>query len=107
MSISLSSWFVILFAVLAANLPFFNESILGVIPIHWFRQRVVKPVWLRLIELLVLYFVLGLVAHLLEAQIGNTFQQTWQFYAITGCLFIVLAYPGFVLRYLVKTQPKL
>jgi len=28
--------------------------------------------------------------------------QGWEFFAVTGCLFIVLAYPGFVMRYMRK-----
>lgn len=98
MDLSLSSWFVILLAVLAANLPFLNERLFAVIPIG----KPLKPVWLRLIELLVLYLLVRGAAYLLEARIGNTFVQGWEFYAITVCLFIVLAYPGFVFRYLLK-----
>lgn len=98
MDVSLSSWFVILLAAIAANLPFLNERFLALIP----SGRSVKPVWLRLIELIILYFVVLGVAYLLEANIGNVFPQRWEFYAITACLFIVLAFPGFVLRYLRK-----
>ena len=102
-SVTLSAWFVILLALLAANLPFFNESVLGLIPLRWLgSKRTVKPVWLRLVELVVLYILVGGAAHLLEIRIGGAFAQGWEFYAITGCLFIVLAYPGFVLRYLMK-----
>ena len=61
-----------------------------------------KPVWLRLIELFVLYLVVGLIARGLESRIGSVFPQGWEFFAVTGCLFIVLAYPGFVMRYMRK-----
>ena len=37
-----------------------------------------------------------------EASLGNVFPQGWQFYAITLTLYLVLAYPGFVYRYLFK-----
>lgn len=100
MDVSLSSWFVIALALAAANLPFLNERLLAFIPVG----RAVKPFWLRLIEMALLYAVLGLIAYLLESRIGNTFVQRWEFFAITGCLFIVLAYPGFVFRYLRKRQ---
>jgi hypothetical protein len=96
--VSLSSWFVILLAAIAANLPFFNERVFAFIPFG----MAVKPFWLRLAELAVLYALVGGVAYLLEARIGNAFAQGWEFYAVTGCLFIVLAYPGFVFRYLRK-----
>lgn len=101
MNVSLFSWIVILLAALAANLPFFNQQLFGLIPLKK-EAAWVKPIWLRLVELLILYFVVGLVAHLLEGGIGNVFSQGWEFYAVTGCLFLVLAYPGYVMRYLRK-----
>ena len=42
-----------------------------------------------------------------ESTLGNRFSQTWEFYAITLSLFLVLAYPGFVYRYLFKRHPRL
>jgi hypothetical protein len=96
--VSLSSWFVILSAVIAANLPFFNERLFAAFPVG----MEVKPFWLRLLELLILYALVGGIAYSLEARIGNAFAQGWEFYAVTACLFIVLAYPGFVFRYLRK-----
>ncbi|MCU6433077.1 DUF2818 family protein [Undibacterium sp. Jales W-56] len=99
MEVSASAWLVIILAIAAANLPFFNERLLTVVPLFGW---LVKPFWMRLLELAVLYFLLGLVANLLESNAGNRFPQTWEFYAITSCLFIVLAFPGFVYRYLRK-----
>jgi hypothetical protein len=97
-NVSLSSWFVVLLAALAANLPFMSERVFAVIPLH----RPVKPVWLRLLEMVFLYFLVLGSGYFLESRIGNVFSQGWEFYAITACLFIVLAYPGFVFRYLRK-----
>jgi hypothetical protein len=96
--VSLSSWFVILLAVCAANLPFFSERLFAIIPLP-FR---LKPLWLSLLEMFFLYVLTGVIGYLLEARIGNVFEQKWEFYAITGCLFIVLAFPGFAFRYLLK-----
>jgi len=96
--VSLVSWFVILLALFSANLPFFNERLFAVLPL----SSPSKPVWLRLIELFVLYLVVGLIARGLESRIGSVFPQGWEFFAVTGCLFIVLAYPGFVMRYMRK-----
>jgi hypothetical protein len=95
---SISSWFVIALAAVAANVPFLNERLLGVIHM----PGGVKSLWMRAIELLILYAVVGGIAYLLEAAAGNAFRQGWEFYAITFCLFVVLAYPGFVFRYLRK-----
>ncbi|AIY42291.1 putative transmembrane protein [Collimonas arenae] len=104
MNVSLSSLFVILLALLAANLPFFNERLFALVPLKSGGQgeAAVKPIWVRLLELLALYALVGLFAYVLEANIGNTFTQGWEFYAVTGCMFLVLAYPGYVLRYLKK-----
>ena len=98
MDVSLASWFVIGLAAVAANLPFINERMLVIVPI----AGPVKSLWLRLLELVVFYFVVLGIAYLLESRIGNTFPQRWEFYAITACLFLVFAFPGFVFRYLRK-----
>ncbi|WP_162061949.1 DUF2818 family protein [Undibacterium sp. KW1] len=60
----------------------------------------VKSLWLRLLELIILYFCVGGIAFVLESAAGNRFPQGWEFYAINACLFLVLAFPGFVYRYL-------
>lgn len=98
MEVSSASWLVIAFALAGANLPFFNDKVFALVPLKAAR----KPMYVRLAEMLVLYFVVGALGFALEAKIGNPFPQTWEFYAITGCLFIVLAFPGFVVRYLRK-----
>jgi hypothetical protein len=107
MDVSIASWLVIIIAVLLANLPFFNEQLFGFIPLRAAapdQPARAKHGFVRLLELLVLYFVVGALAYALEAKIGNVFPQTWEFYAITVCVFIVLAFPGFVMRYLRKRR---
>jgi hypothetical protein len=103
--VSLASWLVIAVALALANLPFLNESVLGFIPMKPALNKAhAKYFVVRLLELIVLYFVVGLLARGLESRIGTAFPQTWEFYAITACLFLVLAFPGFVLRYLRKRR---
>ncbi len=99
MNTSLSSWLVIVVALFAATLPFLNERLFGLIPLS---ASGVKSFSLRLLELLVLYLLVGALGFFLEAKLGNRFEQQWEFYAITGCLFLVFAFPGFVMRYLRK-----
>ena len=101
MDVTFSSWLVIAVALVLANLPFMNESLFGFIRL----PKPVKPAWARVGELLVLYFVTGALAYALEARIGNVFTQVKEFYMITVPLFAVLAFPGFVLRYLRKRHP--
>lgn len=100
MDVSLSAWFIILLAAVAANLPFVNERFLAFLPL----SGSIKPVWMRLIELLLLYLLVGIIAFLLEGRVGRVHSQDWQFYVVTLCLFLVLAFPGFVMRYLRRRQ---
>ncbi|WP_371734617.1 DUF2818 family protein [Allopusillimonas soli] len=58
----------------------------------------------RLLEVLVFYGLAGVLGFALEANIGNPFAQTWEFYAVTLSLFLVLGYPGFVVRYLLRRR---
>ena len=54
----------------------------------------------HLLEVLVLYFVIGGVSMLVEHKtMGQVAAQHWEFYAVTACLFLVFAFPGFVWRY--------
>ena len=50
--------------------------------------------------MIVLYFAVGTVAHFLEKKVETPQPQHWEFYAVTACMFIVLAFPGFVYRFL-------
>jgi hypothetical protein len=95
MSQSASTWLVIALALVGANLPFLSQRVLGVVPLA--RG---KGLGLRLAELVVMYFVVGGIGLLLEQNAGQIAPQGWEFYAITGALFLTLAFPGFVWRYL-------
>ncbi|WP_137173406.1 DUF2818 family protein [Massilia sp. HP4] len=107
MDSSLAVMLVIALALAGANLPFVNERLFGLVPVPGGKAAAKarnKAFALRLLELVVLYFIVGLVAKLLESRIGSVFVQTWEFYAVTGCMFLVLAFPGFVMRYMRKRR---
>lgn len=105
MDVNLASWLVIAVALAAANLPFLTEKVFGLIPLKPADgEPARKPAWLRIGELLVLYFVVGAVAYVFESRIGNVFTQVKEFYMITVPLFITLGFPGFVIRYLHKRR---
>lgn len=89
---------VLLVALVAANLPFITDRLLGLVPI----SARTKSLGLRLGELVFLYFVAGGIGLLFESRVGQISSQGWEFYAVTGALFIVLAFPGFTWRYLLK-----
>ena len=89
----------ILAAVVAANLPFLTQRLFGVLPLP--RG---KGLALRLAELVLLYFVVGGIGLLLEQHAGQIAPQRWEFYAVTGALFLTFAFPGFVYRYLYRNR---
>jgi len=80
-------------AVLAANLPFFTQRLAG------FIRVANKHAGWRLLELVVLYLLVGVLARGLESSQGPVHEQHWQFYATTFALFLVFAFPGVVVRY--------
>ncbi|MBU3725224.1 MAG: DUF2818 family protein [Burkholderiaceae bacterium] len=85
-------------AACLANLPFVTERFFLVL------SRPVKTVWWRLFELLVYYGLFIAIGRGLESYVGRLQSQAWQFYAITLLVFTVLAYPGFVFRYLRRSR---
>lgn len=89
-------FFLLALGIAAANLPFLTRKVFLV----WAPEGKEKHFGWRLVELLVLYVVVGLIARLIEGRSGQVYPQNWEFYAITLALFLVLAYPGFVYRYL-------
>jgi hypothetical protein len=98
MSAEAYAWIVIAAALVAANLPFLNERLLGVFK----RKAATKSLRLRLFELLIFYGLVAVVAFFAERQLGPVYAQRWEFYATTVTLFVTLAFPGFVWRYLRK-----
>jgi uncharacterized membrane protein len=87
----------LLLALVFANSPWFSGRLFFLIPV---KQQPKNVAWC-LFELVVLYFVLGVIARYAEhVTIGQIAPQKWEFYAITACLFLVLAFPGFVYRFL-------
>jgi len=92
-------WLVVLLALLAANLPFMSHRFMAV-----YRLPSAKSLPLRLLELVLWYFITGAVALGLEYRAGQIAPQGWEFYAITGTLFLTFAFPGFVYRYLFKLR---
>ncbi len=99
MSTTWSIGMVLVLALLAANLPFLNQRILVLGPL-----RASKSLAIRLAELVVFYLVVGAIGLALENHAGQIAPQGWEFYAITGTMFLTLAFPGFVYRYLMHRQ---
>lgn len=95
-----SIWLVLAVALVAANLPFVNERLLTVIGL----AGGVKSLAWRVAELLAFYGLTLGVGWLFERRLGQIAPQGWEFYAVTGALFLVLAFPGFTWRYLLTRR---
>lgn len=91
-----STSLLLVLAFVAANLPFLVERIFFVAVPTSGR----KAFGWRLLEVVLLFFVVGGIAWLLEGKLGAVHKQNWEFYVVNAALFVVFAYPGFVYRYL-------
>lgn len=98
------NWALLGLMFFAANLPWFSNKLFYLITLKREGQPTDhKHLGWCLLELLVLYFVVGAVAWYAERMtFGQSAQQGWEFYAVTGCIFLVFAFPGFVYRVLWK-----
>ena len=86
-------------AFIAANLPWISERLFGIVTVKSGK----KTVWMCLVELFVLYLLIGMVALGIEKKFtSDIYSQDWEFYATTFCLFIVFALPGFIYRFDLK-----
>lgn len=97
MSLDASVWVVVVLAVLGANLPFFSQRLMLVLA-----RPQGKSLGVRMAELVSFYLLVGGLGLLLEQAVGQVYPQRWEFYATTAALFLTLAFPGFVFRYLRK-----
>ena len=94
-------WLLLGLAVVAANLPWLSDRL------FFFRIPASgeKSIWFRLLEWLLLYFLAGGIALGVENKsAGNIFPQDWEFYAVTFCLFVIFALPGFIYHVELKHQ---
>ena len=86
----------ILAAFVVANLPWMSERILFIGKPASGQKRA----WWRWLEWSLLYLITGAVALGLEHRVtGQLYAQEWEFYAVTQCLFLVFALPGFLYRH--------
>jgi hypothetical protein len=85
-------------ALILANLPFVARKIFFVL------AHPKKTIWWCCLELLVYYGVFIGIGLAIEANVSRMQEKVWQFYAITALMFLVLAYPGFVWRFLRRSR---
>ncbi len=86
-------------SIIAANLPWLTERTLLVFP----PNPSGKSIWMRLLEWLILYIIMGGVAIGLEIKAtGGSHSQDWEFYWVSFFLFMIFALPGFIYRHDLK-----
>lgn len=83
-------------AFLLANAPFLSARLCFVGP-----RKDTHP-WWRVGELVFAYALFIALGKGVERYVGQSSPQAWQFYAVSACLFLTMAFPGFVWRYLVR-----
>ena len=96
MSQSLSIAVLLALALIAANLPFVNQRLMLALPVPGGHKNLA---W-RALELILWYAIVGAIGMAMERALGQNQAQGWEFYAVTGALFLTFAFPGFVFRYL-------
>ncbi|NBV88182.1 MAG: DUF2818 family protein [Betaproteobacteria bacterium] len=97
MSVTLAAVLWLLVGCLLANLPFVLQRRFGFLNGE-------KTFAFRLLELLLGYGLTLGFGLLLEGRLGAVQSQTWNFYAMTALLFLVMAYPGYVYRHLLRRR---
>lgn len=95
MNSSAEVWLLIALAAVLANLPFVNERLFVIGP-----RRDPKSLAWRMLELVVLAALVYGAGAVIEMRTGQRAPQNWEFFAAGACLFLTLAFPGFVWRYL-------
>lgn len=98
---TLSIYLLVALALLAANVPFFNGRLFALFSWPLARGKRLSG---RLLELGACYLVAGAIGMLLERRLSQPHPQGWEFYATTAALFLALAFPGFVYRYLWRSH---
>ena len=91
----MSAALLIFILFLIANFPWINDRVFLV-----YNLKKVKPGWVRIGELVIYYFIGLLIGIAFEIRYsGDVYQQGWEFFVTTFCLFVVLAVPGMVYRF--------
>lgn len=89
---------ILLIAAVGANLPWLSERFLFL----W-SPAAGKKEWMRLLEWLLLYSIVAAIAVGLERKShGAVHVQSWEFFVVTLCLFLIFALPGFVYRHILS-----
>ena len=98
---TIAVWLLIVLALAGANLPFINERLFGLFRLS---KMLVKPAWLVTTEVLFFFVLTAVIGISFEATLSNPFPNGGTLLTIGFCIFLVLGFPGFVFRYLLKRK---
>jgi len=99
MSPTVSILVLLVVAAISANIPWLSERFLFIFPLPQHN----KKVWMRLLEWVLLYILVGAIAMGMEQKIyGQRHAQSWEFYVVTVALFMLFALPGIIYRFQLK-----
>lgn len=93
---TISMYILLVLAFILANLPFLNNRLLCVFKLQN------KQFAHCLFEWFVYFFLLGIIAYILESSISKVHSQNGIFFTVVLCMFAVFSFPGFVWKYLWK-----
>lgn len=95
-----SMYVLLLLMVLLANLPFLTQKVFGVLVVKK------KHFGFHLIEIFIGLMSIAVIAWVLESRSGSVHNQSWEFYTVLICLYVVFAFPAFVWRYFWQGRDK-
>lgn len=86
----------LLLMLFMANLGWLSDRWLGL-------AGTVSQLWQRFAAMIPAYLITLVIAYLVERFVmGQVWPQGWEYYSINLCVFLVLSFPGFVYRVLLK-----
>ncbi len=102
MSSGIHTLILVIAGFVMASLPFFLPRSLRTL-----RMTPVKAFLAFAAPSLLLFVIVIAIAMLFERRTGQHMSQSWEFYAVLACLWVIAAFPGFLWRYLRRPLTRL
>ena len=101
MSSGIHTLILVIAGFLMTSLPFFLPRLLRTL-----RMTPFKAFLTFVAASLLLSVIVIAIAMLFERRTGQHMSQSWEFYAVLACLWVIAAFPGFLWRYLRRTSTR-
>jgi Protein of unknown function (DUF2818) len=102
MVITIDAVFWLTMGILLANFPFYSRFFLNAAFLKIKRIAIVV-----FFEFMICFGIFLMFGKWLESQKNALYEQSWEFYVVQLCLFLIFAFPGFIWRYLRKRALKI